>query len=373
MNIIWIYEHQDWPVFTWNVEKLASKLADIRYRQGRLLGRMQGLGFSFQREATLVTLTNDVVKSSLIEGERLQKSEVRSSIGRRLGMDLTEVVTVGRDVEGIVELMLDATQKFSKPLTKNRIAAWHASLFPTGRSGLRRITVGGWRAADGDPMQVVSGPMGQEKVHYQAPSARQLEQEMMTFLTWFDAVAEIDPVIKAGIAHLWFVSIHPFEDGNGRIARAITDMALARADGMSNRFYSVSTQMEKERKTYYRQLEMQQRSGPDLTLWLGWFLDCLGRAIDNADSVIHRVLFKAQLWEKANQGNINARQRLVINRMLEDDFKGFINTSKYTKLAKCSPDTALRDIQSLKAQGILLQNPKGGRSTSYRLPEKIEP
>ena len=369
---MWIHEHQNWPNFTWNAETLTSKLADIRYRQGRLLGRMERLGFELKQEATLITLTSDVVKSSAIEGENLHPEEVRSSIARRLGIDFAELIPASRDVESIVEMMLDATQRFSKPLTKERLFDWHAALFPTGRSGMHRITVGGWRTIDAGPMQVVSGHIGSEKVHFEAPNAERLEMEMTAFIRWFESQDHIDPVLRAGIAHLWFVTIHPFEDGNGRIARAIADMALARADGISGRFYSLSTQIESERKDYYDQLEKQQRSAPEITGWLAWFLGCLGRAISSAEQTLGNVLFKAQLWDKINQNPTNERQRLIINRMLEDRFKGHMNTSKYAKLAKCSNDTALRDIQDLKLRRIFIQNPGGGRSTSYRLLDKVE-
>ena len=369
---MWIHEHQDWPIFTWDIESLASKLADIRHRQGRLLGRMEGLGFELKREASLSTLTNDVVKSSAIEGENLNADEVRSSIARRLGIDIVGLIPASRDVEGVVEMMLDATQQFAKPLTKDRLFDWHAALFPTGRSGMHKITVGGWRTVEAGPMQVISGPIGNEKIHFEAPTAERVEKEMAVFLTWLAEEDDTDPVIRAGIAHLWFVTIHPFEDGNGRIARAIGDMALARADGTPDRFYSLSSQIEAERKQYYVQLEAQQRATPDITYWLSWFLDCLGRAISNAETALGNVLFKAQFWDIVNQKPVNDRQRLIINRMLEDDFEGFMNTSKYAKLAKCSNDTALRDIQELKGRGIFIQNPGGGRSTSYRLPDREE-
>nr|ACN38892.1 Fic [Bartonella rattaustraliani] len=369
---MWIHEHKNWPKFMWDTNAFVLKLADIRHRQGRLLGRMEGLGFIFKREASLTTLTNDIVKSSAIEGEHLNPEEVRSSIARRLGIDIAGLIPASRDVEGIVEMMLDATQQFFKPLTKERLFGWHAALFPTGRSGMHKITVGGWRKADADPMQVVSGPIGKEKVHFVAPNAERLEKEMARFLTWLERKDDTDPIIRAGIAHLWFVTIHPFEDGNGRIARAIGDMALARADETQERFYSFSSQIETERKNYYNQLEKQQRATPDITDWLSWFLDCLGRAIDNAETTLSNVLFKAQLWERINQKPVNNRQRLIINRMLEDNFEGFINTSKYAKLARCSNDTALRDIQELKERSIFIQNPGAGRNTSYRLPDRKE-
>ena len=368
---MWIHEHKDWPRFTWDVETLAFKLADVRHRQGRLLGRMEGLDFGLKREATLRTLTSDVVKSSAIEGENLDPKEVRSSIARRLGIDVAGHAPASRDVEGVVEMTLDAAQRFAEPLTKERLFGWHAALFPTGRSGMRRITVGAWRTADAGPMRVVSGPIGREKVHFEAPHADRLERETAAFIAWFENDDGVDPVLRAGLAHLWFVTIHPFEDGNGRVARAIADMALARADGMSDRFYSFSAQIESERKDYYDQLERRQRGTPDVTGWLEWFLDCLGRALENAETALSTVLFKARLWEKINREPVNKRQRLIVNRMLEDDFKGHMNTSKYARMAKCSTDTALRDIQELKAHGILIQNPGRGRSTSYRLPETV--
>ena len=368
---MWIHEHHSWPDFTWDAGKLASMLVEVRHRQGRLLGRMEGLGFELKREANLITLTSDVVKSSAIEGENLNPREVRSSIARHLGIDVAGLASASRDVEGIVEVMLDATRQFSNPLTRERLFDWHAALFPTGRSGMRRITVGGWRTPEAGPMQVVSGPLGRERVHFEAPDADILEDEMGSFLEWFEVGSSVDPVLKAGVAHLWFVTIHPFEDGNGRIARAIADMALARSDGMADRFYSLSTQMESEREDYYAQLEMQQRSAPDITNWLEWFLGCLGRAFGNAEDTLRSVLFKAQLWGEMNRQPVNERQRLVVNRMLADDFEGYMHTSKYAKLAKCSTDTALRDIQDLQARGVFIRNPGGGRSTSYRLPDSI--
>ena len=368
---MWIHEHKDWPRFTWDAGALAFKLADIRHRQGRLLGRMEGLGFELRREASLSTLTSDVVKSSAIEGENLDPKEVRSSIARRLGIEIAGPAPASRNVESVVEMILDATRRFAEPLTKERMFSWHAALFPTGRSGMRRITVGGWRAADTEPMRVVSGPVRREKIHFEAPRADRLEQEMKAFIAWSEGDDGADLVIKAGLAHLWFVTVHPFEDGNGRVARAVAAVALARADGTSDRFYSLSAQVESERKDYYDQLERQQRGALDVTGWLEWFLDCLGRAVDGADVALNSVLFKARLWEKINRKPVNERQRLIINRMLEDDFKGHMNTSKYAKMAKCSTDTALRDIRELKERDIFIQNPGRGRSTSYRLPEAV--
>jgi Fic family protein len=367
--VSYIHEKADWPKLKWNDVKLLPLLADVRHRQGRLLGRMEGLGFRLRAEASLTTLTADVIKSSAIEGELLDAEQVRSSIARRLGLDFGGKVKTSRDVEGVVEMMLDATQKYAEPLTAERIFSWHASLFPTGRSGMRKITVGAWRPADIGPMQVVSGPMGRERVHFEAPSADRLQHEVSAFLDWFEAANRIDPVLKAGIAHFWFVTIHPFEDGNGRISRAIADMALARAEGTIERFYSMSTQIEAEKKQYYLKLEQSQKGGVDITSWLEWFLGCLGRAVAGSEEGLSKVLRKAKTWERINsQSPVNERQRKVINRLL-DGFEGNLSTSKYAKLAKCSSDTALRDINLLLDQGILVQVAGGGRNTSYRLAE----
>jgi len=368
----YVHELSGWPTVTWGGDSLATLLAQVRHHQGRLLGKMEALGFDVRSEASLTVLTSDVVKSSAIEGETLNADEVRSSIARRLGIDVAGVPTAGRDVEGVVEMTLDATRGFSEPLTKVRLFAWHASLFPTGRSGMTPIAVGQWRPADAGEMRVVSGPIGRERVHFKAPHVERVESEMTAFLDWFNGPVAIDPFLKAGIAHFWFVTIHPFEDGNGRIARAIADMALAQADRTQDRFYSMSSQIAIERKEYYQELEIAQRGDLDITRWLAWFLACLGRAIDGADHALASVLHKAKLWQHINRKPVNERQRLVINRLL-DDFKGFLTTSKYAKLAKCSPDTALRDIRELLGRGILLQNPSGGRSTSYQLgePENI--
>lgn len=341
-------------------------LAALRHRQGRLLGRMDSLGFELRSEASLQILTSDVVKSSAIEGEVLNPTEVRSSIARRLGLDVGGLTKSGRDVEGIVEMMLDATQRFDEPLSDERMWGWHAALFPTGRSGLRKIAVGRWRPKEAGAMQVVSGPIGRERVHFEAPDAERLPEEMRAFLAWFNGVGALDPVLKAAVAHFWFVTIHPFEDGNGRIARAIADMLLARADGTKDRFYSMSSQIEEERNDYYFALEIAQRGGLDITSWLVWFLGCLDRAIGHADRTLAGVLAKAALWRQISRHPINSRQRLVINRVL-DRFEGALTTSKYAKLAKCSPDTALRDIRELIGLGVMVQNESGGRSTSYRI------
>jgi Fic family protein len=365
----YIHQDPDWPNLRWDDSKLLPLLADVRHRQGRLLGRMESLGFRLRAEASLTTLTADVIKSSAIEGWALDAAQVRSSIARRLGLDFGGDAAPSRDVEGVVEMMLDATQEFAEPLTCERLFGWHAALFPTGRIGMRRITVGAWRPPEADPMQVVSGPTGRERVHFEAPAADRLQREVATFLDWFEAANGIEPVLRAGVAHFWFVTIHPFEDGNGRISRALADMALARAEGAAERFYSMSAQIEAEKGQYYLSLEQSQRGGVNITSWLEWFLGCLGRAVAGAEAALASILRKAKVWERINhQSPVNDRQRLVINRLL-DDFEGKLSTSKYAKLAKCSADTALRDIKWLLDQAILIPERGGGRSTSYRLAE----
>src|SRR5579862_1435989 len=295
----YIHELSGWPHFTWAENALAKQLATVRHRQGRLIGRMQGLGFQLREEAVLKTLTEEVIKSSEIEGEYLNRDQVRSSLARRLGMDIGGLPQADRNVEGVVEMMLDATQKFSEPLTDERLFGWHAALFPTGRSGMHKIVVGAWRNESSGPMQVVSGPIGHQKVHYEAPTANCLDGDMKAFLRWFNAADEkIDSVLKAAIAHLWFVTIHPFEDGNGRIASAIADMALARSEDSPQRFYSMSAQIEAERKGYYDILENTQKGDLDITRWLEWFLSCLDRAFDGAEKILGAVLRKADFWKK---------------------------------------------------------------------------
>jgi Fic family protein len=360
----YIHERPEWPGFHWNMERLANPLAAMRHKQGLLLGRMNALGFSIRAEAGLETLTLDVVKSSAIEGEVLDMVQVRSSLARRLGINIGGLAPVNRNVEGIVEMMLDATQHYVEPLTAERLFGWHAALFPTGYGPARRITVGAWRTSEVDPMQVVSGYIGHEKVHFVAPAAGRLAEEMSVFFDWFNTSVELDPVLKAGIAHLWFVTIHPFEDGNGRIARAIADRALARADNCPQRFYSISGRIERERKEYYEILERTQKGDLDITSWLDWFLACLSRAIDGAGETLAAVFRKAAVWQHANQYSLNDRQRNIINRLL-DGFEGKLTSAKYAKLTKCSQDTALRDIRALLEFGILRQSAAGGRSTSY--------
>jgi Fic family protein len=327
---------------------------------------MEGLGFKARQEAVLKTLTEDVLKSSEIEGERLDRDQVRSSIARRLGMDIGGLKPVDRNVEGVVEMMLDATRRYEDPLSAERLFAWHSSLFPTGRRGMNRIRVGAWRDDSKGPMQVISGPMGKERIHFEAPVAGKIDSEVSRFLDWFNGSSENDWVLKAGLAHLWFVTIHPFDDGNGRIARAIADMALARSERSSQRFYSMSAQIRQEGAAYYEILEQTQKGSLDITPWMDWFLGCLGRAIEDAQATLGTVLSKARFWEAVGDFPINGRQRLVLNRLL-DGFEGKLTTSKWAKLAKCSHDTALRDIAALVERGILVRNPEGGRSTSYAL------
>jgi Fic family protein len=366
----YIHRRRDWPRFRWDQDALTAPLADIRHRQGRLLGRMESLGFSLQKEAELETLTLDVLKSGEIEGEKLPADQVRSSIARRLGMKTAGATHAGRDVEGVVEMTLDATQNFSKPLSEERLFAWNSALFPSGRSGMRKIIVGAWRNDAGGPMQVVSGPIGKEKVHYEAPPALLIEREMSGFLTWAnDAADKTDAVLRAALAHLWFVTIHPFDDGNGRIARAIADWALARSEGSTQRFYSMSAQIRQERNDYYDILERTQKGTLEVTPWMEWFLGCLGRAFDGTETTLAAVLRKARFWDSHAQATINGRQRVILNRLL-GGLIGKLTTTKWAKLAKSSHDTALRDIQNLIEQGILKKDTGGGRSTSYSLKEK---
>lgn len=362
----YIHALKNWPKFHWSQERLADKLVSVRHQQGRLIGRMEALGFQFRSEAILLTLTEDVLKSSEIEGEALDMEQVRSSIARRLGMDAGGLVPTNRDVEGVVEMMLDATQNYTYTLTKERLFAWHSSLFPTGRSGMGKIRVGLWRNDSAGPMQVVSGPIGKEKVHYQAPLAKLVDREMRAFLTWFNRKDTMDAVLKAAIAHLWFVTIHPFEDGNGRIARALTDMLLARSESSPQRFYSVSAQIRAERKQYYEILELTQKGDLDITDWLAWFLDCLNRSLGGAETILADVLLKARFWEQHGAEQFNDRQRKILNRLM-DGFEGKLTSSKWAKLGKCSQDTASRDIDDLLKREILIKNPGGGRSTSYSL------
>ncbi|NOZ10189.1 MAG: Fic family protein [Gammaproteobacteria bacterium] len=363
---MYLWGKPDWPAFTWDERSLARSLVHVSREQGRLLGKMEALGFDLRSEAHLRTLTEDVVKSSEIEGEMLEPDQVRSSIARRLGMDVGGLIPADRNVEGVVEMMLDATGNYAEALTEERLLAWHGSLFPTGQSGMRKIRAGIWRNDSSGPMQVVSGPVDREKVHYEAPPADRVPDEMANFLRWFKQPGDIDPLLIAGLAHLWFVTIHPFDDGNGRIARTIADMALARSEKTNQRFYSMSAQIRCEHKVYYDTLEWTQKGGLDVTQWQKWFLNCLLRAIEGAQETLGTILDKAHFWERFTKEPLNKRQIKILNRFL-DGFEGKLTTSKWAKIAKCSQDTAYRDILNLIDRGALQKDSGGGRSTSYSL------
>lgn len=358
----YIYEREAWPRFTWDEKSLAAILAALRLRQGRFLGRMESLGFNAQNQAELESLTREAVKTSEIEGEILPVDKVRSSIARRLGLDFGGLAPSDRRVEGVVEMTLDASRSFAEPLTREKLFRWHEGLFP----GAKDLTIGSWRDDAKGPMQVVSGNLAEPKVHYEAPPAERLEGEIARFLEWENSRDSLDPTLKAGIAHLWFVLVHPFDDGNGRIARAIADRGLARSEGGARRFYSMSAQIRLERADYYKILELTGKDGLDVTGWLTWFTACLDHAITSAESAVSAALRKEKFWKENGSAALNARQSLILNLLLEA-FEGKLSTQKWAKLAKCSHDTALRDIQDLIARGILVQDPASGRSTSYSL------
>lgn len=362
----YVHELAGWPNFRWDEKHISKTLGPVRHHQGRLLGRLEALGFDLRTEAALQTLTEEVVKSSEIEGEILDRDQVRSSIARRLGLEEGGLGPVDRNVEGVVEMMLDATESWSQPLTAERLFGWHAALFPTGRTGINKITVGAWRTEKAGPMQVVSGYAGKERIHFEAPKATRLEHEMGTFLEWFKAKQDIDLVLKAAIAHLWFVTIHPFEDGNGRIARAIGDMALARSEGTSQRFYSMSSQIRQERKDYYDILERTQKGDLEITAWLDWFLACLNRAFAGADVTLASILSKARFWDAIKGEAFNERQQTMLNKLL-DGFHGNLTSSNWAIITKVSQDTASRDIDDLVKRNVLSKDAGGGRSTSYSL------
>ena len=362
----YIYGRPEWPVFVWNNDILVQVLGRVRHLQGRLSGKMEVLGFTFRDESNLTNLTLDVVRSGEIEGEKLDSDQVRSSVARRLGMDIAGLIPSDRNVDGVVEMTLDAIRNFNEPLTVERLFSWHSLLFPDGMSGNLKIVTGRWRDDSTGPMQVVSGPLGQEKVHFQAPPAEGLGKEMTVFLNWINSTAETDAVIKAAVAHLWFVTVHPFEDGNGRIARVIADMLLARAEESDRRFYSMSSQIRTERKKYYAVLEKTQKGNLDITHWLEWFLDCLESALKKAEEVLSAVLYRSSFWNMYISVHLNPRQRLMLNKLL-DGFTGKLTTAKWAKITGSSADTALRDIQDLIEKGILLRDAPGGRSTSYTL------
>lgn len=364
-----IHERKDWPNFHWDSEELIPLLGRVRNLQGKLLGKMESVGFNLRSEANLETVTTEIIKSSEIEGEILNVEQVRSSLARRLGMEHAGLVPSNRDVDGIVDLLLDAIQNYQATLSQERLFNWHYSLFPTGRSGMYKIIVGNWRDDSTGPMQVVSGGMGKERVHFEAPKAKRIPHEINQFLDWLNTYQKnLDPVLKAGIAHLWFVTIHPFEDGNGRITRAITDMLLTKSDGISQRFYSMSAQIRNERKQYYEILERTQRGDLNITEWLLWFLSCLHNALISSSTILQTVMYKHQFWLKHADKTLNERQRQMLNRLL-DDFKGKLTTKKWGKMTKSSHDTALRDIQGLIELEILRKEKAGGRSTNYELVE----
>jgi Fic family protein len=362
----YIHQYPDWTDFIWNKEAVLLKLIPLRNKQGKLVGKMETLGFDLRQEAVLETLTLDVLKSTEIEGEFLNLEQVRSSIARRLGMTISGLVPSDRHVDGVVEMMLDATQHFEGPLSINRLFDWHAALFPTGRSGMYKITVGDWRKDEKGPMQVVSGGFGREKVHFQAPDAAKIQTEMTAFIAWFNEKGDLDATLKAALAHLWFITIHPFDDGNGRIARAIADMQLAKAEENTQRFYSMSAQIQLQRSKYYDILEKTQKGNLDISEWLFWFLDCLNAALDSTELTLNKVLNKAKFWQIHAKTTFSERQKLLINKLL-DGFEGKLTSSKWAKIAKCSTDTALRDIQDLMQKEVLIKELEGGRSTNYEL------
>lgn len=360
---IYIYQYSSWPNFTWNEKEIQVILGKVRHLQGKLFGQLSTLGFSIKEETLLSTLTVDVLKSSEIEGEKLNYDQVRSSIAKKLGLDYNDTIYPSRDVEGVVEMMLDATQKYNEPLDDERLFNWHAALFPTGRSGMQKIETAQYRTGE---MQIVSGPMGKERIHFNAPPPQDMKNEMDTFLDWFNDDSKLDLVVKSAVAHFWFIIIHPFDDGNGRIARAVSDLLLARSENSTFRFYSLSSQILLERKLYYEKLQKIQHSNGDITEWINWFLNCLFRALKSTEETIEKVLKKTEFWDKHNDTNLNNRQRLVLNKLL-DGFVGKLKSSKWAKITKCSQDTALRDIKDLIDKGILIQEESGGRSTNYEL------
>jgi Fic family protein len=362
----YIHERTHWTSFIWDEKVVSVKLANVRYNQGRLIGSMESLGFELQDEAVLNTISLEIVKSSEIEGEFLNLNQVRSSVAKRLGIEIAGAVETDRHVDGIVEMMLDATQRYNLPITKERLFGWHSSLFPTGWSNMYKITVANWRKDSTGPMQVVSGPIGKEKVHFQAPASERIDHEMEQLINWLETENSIDPVLKSAIVHLWFVTIHPFEDGNGRITRALTEMLLARSDKSVKRFYSMSTQIRLDRKSYYKILEKTQKGKSDITEWLIWFLDCLDLAISITSKTLSSILKKAEFWNKHTKTNLNKRQQNMLNKLF-DNFTGKLTTSKWAKICKCSQDTALRDIQDLMKKDILQKESSGGRSTNYEL------
>ncbi|RZJ91975.1 MAG: Fic family protein [Chryseobacterium sp.] len=364
---VYIHQLKNWPDLQWNEQEFISLLSEVRNLQGKLMGKAELLGFGLKDEANLETLIQDVLQTSEIEGEVLNPELVRSSIATRLGLEYSGLNHSDRNVEGIVELMIDATQNNNKTVTDERLFDWHAALFPSGRSGMHKIEVASWRSGE---MQVVSGGMGRETVHYEAPKPEHLTLEMNRFIDWYNGDQNLESLLKAAVAHLWFITIHPFDDGNGRIARAITDMQLSKSDGVNQRFYSMSTEINKQKKSYYTILERTQKGDLDITEWIIWFLACLKNSILHSAIIVDKVVKKHQFWVK-NAGKIsNKRQHIMLIKLL-DNFEGNLNTSKWAKMAKTSPDTALRDITDLVHKGILIKADSGGRSTHYILKDKL--
>lgn len=366
----YIWQLDNWPQWQFDLSALAGPLAAVSGAQGHLYGRLADVGLALREQATLMALTSEVLKTSEIEGEQLNADSVRSSIARRLGVDIGALAAVDRNVDGVVDMVLDATARCHAPLTAQRLFGWHAALFPTGYSGLHPIAVGQWRddrsGDNEEPMQVVSGAYGRQKVHFEAPGAGVLPAETERFLEWFNADAAMPPLVKAGLAHLWLVTLHPFDDGNGRIARAVGEMALARCEQAPQRFYSLSAQIQRERSDYYSQLERTQKGAMDVTPWLQWFLGCLLRAVQGAGTTVDHVLVKARFWQRWAGTAMNERQIKLVNRLL-DGFEGKLTSSKWALIAECSADTALRDINELVQLGALCKSESGGRSTSYEL------
>jgi Fic family protein len=362
----YIYQRKNWPEFSWDEELLFALSGSVRSKQGKILGRMEALGFDIKTDANLETLTLDVLKSSEIEGELLDQHQVRSSVARHLGLEISGLVPSDRNVDGVVQMMLDATQHYKKKLTQERLFGWHSALFPVKSKNNNTIKIGDWRDDSTGPMQVISGPMGKNRVHFQAPDSGLVKPEMKTFIAWFNGEQKLDPVIKAAVAHLWFITLHPFDDGNGRIARALTDLLLARADESPQRFYSMSAQIRLDRKHYYNILEKTQKGDLDITGWLKWFLECLSATLDNTTTILEKVLFKGQFWQQNATSDFNKRQIVILNRLL-DGFEGKLTSSKWAKMGKCSSDTALRDIQDLVSKNVLVKEQAGGRSTNYEL------
>lgn len=367
-DCMYIWQARDWPEWRFDLAALAAPMAEVSRAQGRLAGRLADVGLALRDQASLGALTEDVVKTSEIEGEALNVASVRSSIARRLGVDIGALAPVDRHVEGVVEMVFDATTNCQAPVARDRLFGWHAALFPTGYSGLARINVGRWRDDANGPMQVVSGPVGRQRVHFEAPPALALEVETARFLDWINTDSSSPPLIKAGLGHLWFVTLHPFDDGNGRIARAIGDLLLARAEGSRRRFYSLSAQIQRQRNAYYEILERTQKGSMDVTEWLLWFFDALHSAVEQAHLGVDSVLGKARFWRQWAEVPMNERQVKLLNKLL-DGFEGKLTTSKWAAIAKCSTDTALRDITDLVARGVLRKTDAGGRSTGYELTE----